>query len=82
MGWNFTETKKMVGRPDTIDRDPASMPAIVTGLPVSSVTYWRWFSPEETGTLMCLDDLLKVTFDGGVWIQIHLPHAKCEAAQK
>lgn len=67
---------------DAIDREPAFMPAIVTALVVSSVTFWRWFSHEETGALMCLADLLKVTFDGRVWIQIHLPHAKHEAAQK
>lgn len=68
----------MVGGLDAIDREPAFMPAIVTALVVSSVTFWQWFSHEETGTLMRLDDLLKVTFDGGVWIQTHLPHAKTE----
>lgn len=72
----------MVGGPDASEREPAFTAAIVTALVVSSVTFWRWFSQEETGTLMCLDDLLKVTFDGAVWIQIHLPHAKDETAQK
>lgn len=48
------------------DREPAFRLGIFIALALSSVKFWQRFSNEEIRTLMQLDDLLKVTFDGEV----------------